>query len=58
MKAIGISTASTILCTIALAAAPAGAQLSPDKNTLSPNYTAKTYSPYANRSFPEHPLWG
>ncbi len=31
MKARGISITSTLLCAIALAAAPAGAQLSPDK---------------------------
>jgi hypothetical protein len=60
MTARGISITSTVFCaaTLALAAAPAGAQLSPDKNTLSPDYTAKTYSPYANRAFPEKPLWG
>ncbi len=58
MKVVRISVASTILCVVVLAAVPAGAQLSPDKDTLSPDYTAKTYSPYANRSFPEKPLWG
>ncbi len=58
MKARGISIMSTLFCTavLALAAAPASAQLSPDKNTLSPDYTAKTYSPYAKRAFPEKPL--
>jgi hypothetical protein len=58
MKARGISITSTVFCAAALvlAAAPASAQLSPDKNTLSPDYTAKTYSPYAHRAFPENPL--
>jgi hypothetical protein len=41
-----------------LAAVPTAAQLSADKDTLSADYTATTYSPYAKRSFPERPLWG
>jgi len=53
-----ISIAAMLLSAVALMAAPAAAQLSPDKDTLSPDYTAKTYSPYANRAFPEKPLWG
>jgi hypothetical protein len=28
------------------------------KQSLSEAYTGKSYSPYARRSFPEHPLWG
>jgi hypothetical protein len=60
MKVGRISITSTVFCATALllAAAPASAQLSPDKNTLSPDYTAKTYSPYAHRAFPEKALWG
>jgi len=58
MKARGISITSTVFCAAILTATPASAQLSPDKNTLSPDYTAKTYSPYAHRTFPERPLWG
>ena len=56
MKTRNLSIASSLLCglfAVALAAAPAGAQLSPDKQTLSENYTAKAYSPYANRTFPD-----
>ena len=30
----------------------------PDKETLSKAYKGKTYSPYADRSFPGLPLWG
>jgi len=58
MKTRTFSVTSALVCISLLAAAPVGAQLSPDKNTLSPDYTAKTYSPYAKRSFPERPLWG
>jgi hypothetical protein len=63
MKARKVSIAATLLCgfcavALALTTAPAIAQLSPDKQMLSENYTAKTYSPYAKRAFPERPLWG
>ena len=58
MKSQWITPLSSILLCLTLAATPAIAQLSPSKETLSENYTAKTYSPYANRSFPEIPLWG
>jgi len=57
MKARAITIALTLLCVATLATA-ASAQMSPDENTLSPNYTAKSYSPFAHRSFPETPLWG
>jgi hypothetical protein len=30
----------------------------PTKESLSAAYTAKVYSPYAKRNFPERPLWG
>ena len=38
--------------------APASAQVVPAKEPLSELYTGKVYSPYAQRSFPERPLWG
>jgi len=31
---------------------------SPSKYTLSEAYTGKSYSPYAQRNYPERPLWG
>ena len=43
---------------IAQMAAPASAQIVPAKEPLSELYTGKVYSPYAQRSFPERPLWG
>ena len=58
MKAREITIALTLFCVAALTAAPASAQMSPDQNTLSADYLAKMYSPYAHRSFPETPLWG
>jgi len=49
--------AATIVALVLLAA-PAIAQISPAKESLSELYTGKVYSPYAQRSFPERPLWG
>ena len=43
---------------IVMIAAPASAQIVPDKSSLSDLYTGKAYSPYAQRGFPERPLWG
>jgi hypothetical protein len=56
-----IKTAFTLSSILALMSAmPATAQITgmatPDN--LSPAYTGKVYSPYAQRGFPERPLWG
>jgi hypothetical protein len=51
----------TTVCTIALMTAlPAMAQGTgiPTPEVLSKAYTGKVYSPYAQRGFPEQPLWG
>ena len=50
----------TTLAALFLLALPATAQDIgiTDKQSLSEAYTAKSYSPYAGRSFPERPLWG
>ncbi len=39
-------------------ALPAAAQIKPSKESLSELYPGKSYSPYAQRSFPTRPLWG
>jgi hypothetical protein len=39
-------------------ALPAVGQITPSKESLSGLYPGKAYSPYAQRSFPERPLWG
>ncbi len=39
-------------------AMPAVGQITPSKESLSGLYPGKAYSPYAQRSFPERPLWG
>ena len=44
-----------VLLTLAL---PAVGQITPSKESLSGLYPGKAYSPYAQRSFPERPLWG
>ena len=51
-------TATSILAlTMTLpTAAEVGGMATPDN--LSPAYTGKAYSPYAQRGFPERPLWG
>jgi hypothetical protein len=51
---------SVLGVSVLMAAFPAAAQDTGDANpeTLSSAYTGKAYSPYAKRSFPEHPLWG
>ena len=38
--------------------APVLAQFTPSKESLSGLYPGKTYSPYADRSFPSHVYWG
>ncbi len=62
MKIRMATIASAVCCTTALvlAAAPANAQDAgtPSPDLLSDIYTGKAYSPYAQRSFPERPLWG
>ena len=49
---------TTFAAVLALMAASANAQITPGKESLSDLYTGKAYSPYAQRSFPERPLWG
>ena len=43
---------------LVLMTAPASAQFIPSQESLSDLYTGKAYSPYAQRNFPERPLWG
>ncbi len=62
MKFRVTTIAPAVFCTAALllAAAPASAQDAgtPTAELLSEAYSGKVYSPYAQRSFPERPLWG
>ncbi len=48
------------IAALALMAAPVSAQDAgaPTAELLSDAYTGKVYSPYAQRNFPERPLWG
>jgi hypothetical protein len=46
----------TVLCTFAVSASAQEYQV--NKEQLSKLYTGKAYSPYAQRTFPERPLWG
>ena len=56
MRAIGSVIAAIGLVSVAL---PAAAQeFQANKAQLSKFYTGKVYSPYAERTFPERPLWG
>ncbi len=48
-------TAVVLLCSSSAVAQDAGTAT---KETLSGAYTGSAYSPYANRAFPERPLWG
>lgn len=48
----------TALALVASIATSAIAQINPSEESLSHLYTGKTYSPYAQRSYPIHPLWG
>jgi hypothetical protein len=50
--------AAVMIAALALMAVPAAAQIVPEKESLSDLYTGKVYSPYAQRGFPERPLWG
>ena len=50
-----LTTAVMLAITLPVAAQDAGA---PTADNLSPLYTGKVYSPYADRNFPERPLWG
>ena len=43
---------------VLMLANPATAQISPSKESLSGLYPGKSYSPYAQRAFPNRPLWG
>jgi hypothetical protein len=56
-----IKSSHRFVATIALAISlPAAAQDigTPTPENLSAGYTGKVYSPYAERNFPERPLWG
>jgi len=56
LKSTCLLTASMMLAiTLPIAAQDAG---TPSAEGLSPLYTGKAYSPYAERNFPERPLWG
>ena len=56
MKKIIWACMAISLCAISTASV---AQLSqPDKETLSELYSGKAYSPFAERHFPQRPLWG
>ena len=50
-----LTAAVMLAITLPVAAQDAGA---PTAENLSPLYTGKVYSPYADRNFPERPLWG
>jgi len=50
--------AVAIISLIASFSAPATAQITPSKESLSNLYPGEAYSPYAQRSFPSRPLWG
>jgi len=43
---------------VLMLANPATAQISPSKESLSGLYPGKSYSPHAQRAFPNRPLWG
>ena len=56
MKKIMWACIAISLCAVTTASV---AQLSrPDKETLSELYSGKAYSPFAERHFPQRPLWG
>ena len=56
---IGSNLAATFVVALMIPL-PAAAQDAgtPSADLLSEIYTGKAYSPYAQRSFPERPLWG
>jgi hypothetical protein len=53
LKMIMLGAAALIL-----AVAPAAAQITPSKESLSDLYPGKAYSPFADRSFPDRVFWG
>jgi len=53
MKASGSLFCAVLLSSSALAFEPA-----PDASTLNEAFSGKSYSPYAQRGFPDRPLWG
>ncbi|MDH5344356.1 MAG: DUF3604 domain-containing protein [Gammaproteobacteria bacterium] len=48
----------TALAMLASFTAGANAQITPSKESLADIYPGKAYSPYAQRSFPDHVYWG
>ena len=50
--------AKSIFIALALASVSANAQFVPSKESLNGLYAGKTYSPYAQRSFPSNVYWG
>ena len=63
MMTKGILKSASALAALALAASMGGPAIAQDAGTptsemLSGAYTGKAYSPYAQRTFPERPLWG
>ncbi len=54
------SILATLFLAALIAASPVSAQDAGEatKETLANAYTGSAYSPYANRAFPERPLWG
>ena len=58
-RACSVVAASVLAVTLLLASATTVfAQITPAKESLSDLYPGKAYSPYAQRSFPDHVFWG
>jgi hypothetical protein len=55
IKSTLLLLAAALAITLPVAAQDAGM---PSAENLSPLYTGKAYSPYAERNYPERPLWG
>ncbi|MGI9521570.1 MAG: DUF3604 domain-containing protein [Hyphomicrobiaceae bacterium] len=53
-----LAAAATTVMTIVIPVIAVAQEWQADKSTLSAAYSGKTYSPYAERTFPERPLWG
>ena len=57
MKKI-ITPACTAICLSVMTATSIAQLTQPNEEALSRLYSGKVYSPYAERNFPERPLWG